>query len=265
MMKNGLISVATFLAFALTLLPSGSASTKDTWSDDLPEKDEFRQSYELSPGARVQVSGINGQVEIETTNGSAAEVYIVRSAKKREDLDLRKIIVEATATSLEIRSEKNSEQRGRGTSVRQRVMLKLPRQIDLGVDGVNGPVTVGELGGSARVNGVNGRVRISQAVGYAEITGVNGGVTIGIARLGEKGLTVRGVNGGIELQFADDVNADVEVHGINGSVNADLPNVTIQGKQGPNTYRMKIGSGGPRIRVDGVNGGVRLSRNAVIG
>ena len=81
--------------------------------------------------------------------GSAAEVTIVRSARSREDLEFHKIIVEQTATSLTCAERRHRERPNerRNRDVRQRVMLKVPRQIDLSVSGINGKVRVGEIDG----------------------------------------------------------------------------------------------------------------------
>jgi hypothetical protein len=230
--------------------------------DDLPEKEEFRQTYQLSPGARVEVSGINGTAEIETWPGSTAEVTIVRSARSREDLEFHKVIVEQTGNTLTVRSERDRQRSvlGRNRQVRQRVMLKLPRQVELAVSGINGRVTVGEIDGPVKLSGINGRVEVAQARGYSDITGINGRVKITISQLGEQGIHVSGVNGGVELMFAEEVNADLDVTGINGSVNTDVSNVTVLGKIDRQNFHATIGSGGSPIRVSGVNGHVKLSR-----
>jgi hypothetical protein len=255
--------VMVSLAVAPQALSEYSAPQKsgdDSGDRDLPERDEFRQSYQLSPGAKVEVRGINGAVDVETGPGTTAEVNIVRSARTREDLNYRKIIVEATATSLVVRGEKESEHGTRDRNVRQRVTLRLPRQVDLGVSGVNGRVNVGEIDGPVRLNGINGRAEVAQAVGYSELNGINGHVRVTISRLSEQGIRVSGINGGVELRFTDDVNADLDVTGINGPVNADLPNVTLTGKLNRQNVHAKIGSGGSPIRVSGINGSVKLTR-----
>src|SRR5438132_5610870 len=54
-------------------------------------REEIHQSYELSPGARVEVSGINGAFKVETLDSKAAEVYIERTGKTREALNRRKV------------------------------------------------------------------------------------------------------------------------------------------------------------------------------
>lgn len=247
-----------------TTTTSASTTTRTSTSDrdDWPEKDEFHQSYQLSAGAKVEVQGINGSVDIETAAGGTAEVNVVRSARNRDDLEYRKVIVEQTPTSLVVRGEKDSEGRmGRNREVRQRVMLRIPRQVDLGVSGVNGQVGVGEIDGPVRLSGINGKVEVAQAMGYSDISGINGRVKITISQLGERGIHVSGVNGGVELFFAEDLNADLDVTGINGSVNTDVSNVTVFGKIDRQNFHAKIGSGGSPIKVNGINGHVKLARS----
>jgi DUF4097 and DUF4098 domain-containing protein YvlB len=239
---------------------SSHASSGDNSDSDFPEKDEFHQSYQLAAGAKVEVQGINGSVEIETAAGSTAQVNIYRSARTREDLEYRKVLVDQTASSLVVHGEKDSNGAGRNREVRQRVTLSLPRQIDLGVSGVNGRVAVGEIDGPVKLSGINGKVDVAQAMGYSNISGINGRVKVTISRLGEQGIHVSGVNGGVELSFAEDLNADLDVTGINGGVNADVANVTILGKVDRQSFHAKIGSGGSPIKVNGINGHVKLSR-----
>src|SRR5262244_2594805 len=154
--------VLVFVVFAI--VPQGLSSigsqrersrdSRDFDSDDrdFPEKDEFHQTYSLSPAARVDVRGINGTVDIETAPGSTAEVNIIRSARNRDDLEFKKVIVEQTPTSLVVRGENDRERSsfGRNRDVRQRVMLRLPRNVELGVSGINGKVGVGEIDGPVK-------------------------------------------------------------------------------------------------------------------
>ena len=243
-----------------TTTTNTTTTTSSSDRDDFAEKDEFHQSYQLSGGAKVEVRGINGSVDIETGPGSIAEVNIVRSARNREDLEYRKIIVEQTATSLVVRGDNERDRSSRNRDVRQRVMLKLPRAVDLGVSGVNGKVGVGEIDGPVNLSGINGRVDVAQAMGYSEISGINGRVKVTISQLGTRGIHVSGVNGGVELFFAEELNADLDVTGINGGVNTDVANVTVFGKLDRQNFHAKIGSGGAPIKVTGINGHVKLSR-----
>ncbi len=234
----------------------------DSGWDNLTEKEEIKQTYQLASGAQVDVSGINGTVDIETANGNTAEVHIIRSARTKEDLQYHKIIIEPSANKLVIRGENKKERgyEGRNRNVRHEVILRLPRQIQLATSGVNGRVTVGEIDGPINISGINGRVEVAQAAGYSTLSGINGRVKVTLTRMNERGIQISGINGGVELAFTDSLNADLDVSGINGSVDAaDFP-LTIQGKMERHSFRAKIGSGGAPINVSGVNGKVRITR-----
>ena len=226
-------------------------------------RDEIRKSYELSPGAEVEVRGINGAVTIETSDSRTAEVYIVRMAKDQDSLDKRRIVIDSTATSLTIHGEKGDVgflDHLFGANPSEKVTLRLPRQVQLATRGVNGSVTVGDLDGSITVSGVNGRVEVGQATGSAEFHGVNGNISVALKQLQKEGVRISGINGNIELRIADGLNADLETHGMNGSVRSDVPEITINKSEHGNMYSAQIGTGGIPISVSGVNGNVRLTR-----
>jgi hypothetical protein len=252
---------ALFVETAGMLSPMTATVHAAAQDGDFAERDEIRQSIKLSAGADVEVRGINGSVTIETGSSDTAEVYIVRSARRKDDLNYHRVFVEGSGSRLVIRGE-DDRNGGRGREVRQRVELRLPRQINLSVSGVNGRVDVGEIEGTVRASGINGAVNVAHATSTSDISGINGKVTMAFTRLDPRGLTISGINGKVELQFAEDVNADLDVSGINGAVIPEINNVTIQGKVTPNSFRAKIGAGGPRISVSGVNGNVRLTRAA---
>ncbi|MBA3439618.1 MAG: DUF4097 family beta strand repeat protein [Pyrinomonadaceae bacterium] len=290
-----LIAATTVAAVVQTT--NSFAQNERSEDSDFQERDETRQTYQLSPGARVEVSSISGSVDIETGNTDQAEVHIIRTARRRSDLEYRRIIVEHTPTNLSVRGEQDRDHRPpRGVEVRQRVILKLPRQVDLstssvsgsvrigGVDGpvkvssVSGSVTMSDAGGDVRVTSVSGSVRIGevkggvrassisgsldveQAVGYLDVSSVSGSVSATIARLAERGLSIKSISGPVELRFSDDVNADLQADSISGGVHVDVPNVTLQGKLNSSNVRARIGAGGAPIIISSVSGNVRLTR-----
>ena len=227
-------------------------------------RDEIRKSYELAAGAKVQVEGINGAVRIETSDTKTAEIYIERTAKSAEALQRRKIVIEHTPTNLKIRGEKGDAgliSRLFGSSPHEKVILKLPRQIALVTNGVNGAVTVGEIDGPVEVHGVNGKVEIAQASGSAEFHGINGNISVALTRLEKDGISLNGVNGNIELRLAEGINVELEAHGMNGRVSSDLPNFVLEEARHGN-YHARVGSGGNSISANGINGNIRLSRAA---
>jgi hypothetical protein len=225
-------------------------------------REEIRKSYELAPGARVEVSGINGWVKIETSDSKSADVYIERNGESQEVLNRRKITIESTAAGLTIRGEKGDAgllSRMFGSSPTEHVTLRLPRQISLVANGVNGSVTSGEIEGRVEVNGINGKVDIAQASGSAEFNGINGNVSVGLKQIGKEGVDINGINGNIELRLGEGVNADLDAHGMNGNVTSDLPSVVVD-KKNYGSYSAQIGNGGNSISASGINGNIRLTR-----
>jgi DUF4097 and DUF4098 domain-containing protein YvlB len=228
-------------------------------------RQEIRQSYQLSPGARVELTGLNGAVKIETSDSNTAEVYIERTAGSQEAMDRRKVTIEADANRLTIRGEKVDSgflSRFFGSSAGESATLKLPRQVSVYAKGVNGAFVTTEIDGAVEATGINGRVQIGSAVGKATFTGINGNIVVGLKKIDADGVTLSGINGNIELQLGADVNADFDVRGLNGRVVTDLPNVTID-KSKHGSYSARIGSGGAGISAKGINGNIRFTRGAM--
>ena len=227
-------------------------------------RQEIRETYQLSPGARVELSGLNGAVKIETSDSKTAEVYIERTASSQEAMDRRKVVIEADANSLTIRGEKNDNgflSRLLGSSAGERTTLKLPRQVMLYAKGVNGAFVTTDIEGPVEVAGINGRVQIGSAVGRATFKGINGNMVVGLKTIDQDGVTLSGINGNIELQLGADVNADFDARGMNGRLVTDLPNVSID-KNRHGSYSARIGNGGAGISAKGLNGNIRFTRSA---
>jgi len=235
-------------------------------SDDNSEGvtgDETRKSFELKPGARIEVQDINGKVEIQTSDTKTTEVYVRRIADSPNSLRRRQMTIEQTADGLLVRA--STQHLGFwdhlfGHNPKEEVMIKAPRQIALSLKGINGPVTTGDIDGPLEAKGINGRVELGAASQYAELGGINGNIVVGLKQLGDRGARLSGVNGGIELRLANDLNADLTARGMNGNVRSEIPEVTVDKEERGSRYSARIGSGGAPITISGINGNVRLTR-----
>lgn len=225
-----------------------------------------RKTFTLDAGARVEVRGINGPVEIKTADTNTADVQVVRTGGA-DALANSNLTIEGSASSLVVSCENNG---GRGFfrwlwgsgNVRQEVTLTLPRRVDLLTKGVNGPVEVGEIDGPVSVEGVNGRVEVAGASEHVFVRGVNGQVKFAVARLGSEGVDIKGVNGNVEVRFRELINADIDVKGNNGGMTLNVPNVTMQEREGRSNMRARLGTGGAQIDLKGVNGQIRFESDA---
>src|SRR5229473_2549972 len=227
--------------------------------------DETRKRFDRKRGDRVSVQGINGTVEIQTSDTKTAEVVVKRTADSPSALRRREIIIEQTSDGLVVRGHEN--QLGLwehlfGRNPKEEVTIKAPRQIALSLKGVNGRVATGNIDGSLEVKGINGRVELGQANGFAEISGINGSVSVGLRQLGERGARLSGINGNIELRLTSDLNADLTAKGMNGRLSSEIPAVTVDKDDHGSHYFAHIGTGGAPITISGINGNVRLTSAA---
>jgi len=294
--------LAPILLLSMTMLacdvPPGGLTTDTAQRQDFRERDEINQTYQLSPGARVEVSSIRGRVEITNSDTATAEVQIIRTARTRADLEYHKIEVEQTTNGLVIKGvQEPEERRGRNIQVNHQVILKLPRRIDLSVASVSGPVKAGDIegqarvtsisgsaiignvggkldvtsisgsldagnvGADARVSSISGNARLGQVNGSLDVTSVSGAVNVTLTSLSPQGLNIRSVSGSVEIGFKSDVNADFNAQHISGEVHLDVPNVTREGDEKSNNVRARIGAGGTPITITSVSGSVRVTRS----
>jgi DUF4097 and DUF4098 domain-containing protein YvlB len=252
------ISLLTILLIGFYYLSMSGAPGSSYAFVEQEVTDQINKTVTLGAGSNVKVSGINGPVTIETGEGDSAEIDIRIRASSREAMERRPLSIESTPNSLTIRTVEDKEGRGRDRGwVRHEVRLKLPRNINMTVNGVNGAVDVGPIEGEIDINGINGRVEVAQAGTATTLNGINGGIRISLARLGEGGLRVNGINGGVEIGFPPSINANVDVSSVNGPVDSDLP-ITLIGEMKRGQLKGTIGSGGARITINGVNGRVQL-------
>ena len=224
--------------------------------------DEIRKSFELRPGEKVWIQGINGRVEIQTSDTKTAEVYVKRTGDNPDSLQRRQMIVEQNADGLLVRSKQRYNgvwSHLFGHDPKEEVIIKAPRQIALALRGINGRVLSGDIVGTLDMKGLNGRADLGQVNEAANIDGVNGAIVVGLNKLGERGVQIHGVNGPIELKLAAGLNADLTAKGMNGNVKSEISEVTVE-KENWSHYSARIGKGGPEIEISGINGTVRLTR-----
>ena len=225
--------------------------------------DETRKAFDLKPGARVEIQGINGRVEIQTSDTKTAEVFVKRTGDNPSSLRRREMIIEQTNDGLLVRSKQNHVglwDHLFGSDPKEEVTIKAPRQIALSLRGINGRIFSSDIDGPLEVKGVNGRVELGEASDSVEIDGINGSIAVGLNKLSERGVRIHGVNGGIELKLSSRLNADLTAKGMNGSVRSEIAEVTVEKDDHWSHYSARIGSGGPAIEISGINGNVRLTR-----
>jgi hypothetical protein len=227
--------------------------------------DETRKTFDLKPGARVEVQGINGFVEIQTSDTKTAEVFVRRTGDTPSALRRKELIIEQTSDGIIVRSKKAHVglwDHLFGSDPKEEVTIKAPRDIALSIRGVNGRVSSGDIERSLEIKGINGRVELGLVNESAQVGGINGSISLGLGRLDERGARLSGINGGVELKLATGLNADLSAKGMTGNVRSEISDVTVNRDDHWTRYSARIGDGGAPIEMSGINGNVRLTRAA---
>src|SRR5262245_55417826 len=249
-MKNS--AIRTVFVVLSILLGASSA-----WAAVSQESDGINKSFTLPGRARVDVSAINGSVDIQATDGDTANVQLERTGRSRTEMDCNKVTVEQVLGTLTIESENVGGPGCQTIQVKHRLLLTLPRHANLSVHGVAGPINVGEIDGTLRLSGNSGNINLAQPGRGSRITGHSGTISIKLHKLEPPGLELSGNIGAIKLYVDEESNAAVRVSGLSGTASSELPNVRFI-KTGDADYYARIGSGRPMIYVEGNSGNISL-------
>lgn len=222
------------------------------------QREEINKNFTLSPKADVDVSGISGSVDIKALDGDTVNVHIERHAPTRAELECNRAVVEQSGNRLTILSRTESGRACQNIRVFYRVVLGVPRNADLSVRGVSGPVSVEGVEGALRVSGNSGEIKLAQPGSGSQVSGNSGSITVDLRALGAGGLELSGNSGRINLRVSGETNADVRVSGLGGSIRSGLARVKVT-KTGDADYYARIGAGGPTIRVEGNSGDISIN------
>jgi len=140
--------------------------------------------------------------------------------------------------------------------------LQVPRKADIRVDATNGGIVVEDVRGRIDAHTVNGGIVLGDVNGDIRGETVNGGVRAELTseKWDGPGLELKTVNGGVRLAVPTGFSGELDARTANGGISVDFP-ITISGLiNNRRQIRGTLGSGGARISLSAVNGGISISR-----
>jgi hypothetical protein len=149
--------------------------------------------------------------------------------------------------------------------------IHLPRDTQLQLRTVNGTIRTDQTSGRFDISGVNGDIGMTAAAGSGRLNMVNGRMDAAFREGPKSDTEFHSVNGAIEVTFPPNLSADLVLKTLNGQAYTDfdataLANAFSQDRRGRFVYRpdhnahVRIGSGGPEIRFQTVNGDIRIKK-----
>jgi DUF4097 and DUF4098 domain-containing protein YvlB len=267
---------ATILSLALV----GSFATRKTRAmlsyspepvvsvDNGDEREEFHQTYPLSPTGRVSVENVNGAVQIKVWDRDAVQVDAVKRASRRERLDEAKIDVYATPESIRIKTvypgfnqSFNDDEKGRyNNPANVDYSLTVPRKARLeSIELVNGALDVDGVEGSVKASCINGSLVARGLMGESKLSTINGNLEATFTQLSETTALVLGsVNGNVVLTIPSDANAIVRAGTVHGAITNDFGMDVQHGEYVGHELYGQLGNGATRIKLANVNGGISI-------
>lgn len=275
-MKRELLTAVAGLAL-LAPLPARAddawQSVKSALADMFmgPEhRSDFHWSGKLAASRTLEVKGINGGITIEPGTTDAVEVQAVRKGRRSEP-DSVKVVVLEHSTGITICSvypanggRDNVCQPGEGGHLGSRdndvsveYRIKAPAGAALRIETVNGGLDAVGFASQISAETVNGGIHV-ETTGAARAETVNGGID---ARMGARfeSAHFETVNGGIDLALPNDASAEIEAEVVNGGISCDFDLQSAHKTR--RSLRGTIGSGGPKLALETVNGGIRIARH----
>ena len=257
--------------FLLPVLVVASAATAgcDIAMADLREKQtaEWRKSYELQPGGRLEISNVNGKIDVQPGTGTTVEVVVEKSARagsvEAAKEAIARIELQETVSPSNVRIETKVQRRTAGLfggwnqEVHYRV--KVPPSTEVRLNTVNGGIELAGLTGRITAETTNGGVRAHDVSGAIDASTTNGGVEVDLAAVADSGVKLGCTNGGIRLRLPATAKATISARITNGGINTDGINVETAGEASRRRLDGRINGGGPRIDLEGTNGGIRIS------
>jgi DUF4097 and DUF4098 domain-containing protein YvlB len=248
--------VGAILGIVSALLLAGIAHAQP--ADEARE--EFHQTYSLSANGRVELSNVNGDVNISAWDTNQVKVDAVKHARSADRLNECKIVVDAQPDSIRIETKYPESWFGsHDNSATVDYTIKVPRGARLDkVSAVNGNMVITEVAGGVHGSAVNGSVKATEIGGPIDLSSVNSTVQATVATAASKDIRLHSVNGRVSLTVPSDTQAEVNAKTVNGSIENDFGLGVDKGRYVGSTMKGQLGSGVTRIDLKTVNGPIEL-------
>lgn len=240
----------------------------------------FKWSGRIPSGRMIRVRSLNGPITVTAGSGDQVEVTAVKRWRRGDPSVVRietkkygpgdeNVVICALwgdnsscdERHYESHNDGRRDPRMRNNDVSVEFHVTVPRGVSVGANTVNGDVTVDGATADVDASTVNGEVDVATTGGRVSATNVNGAVR---ARLGNldpnASMDFTTVNGNVNVDFTGDSGADLDMETVNGTLNTNFE-MTLSGRLDPRHLRAHVGRpGGPRIRLQTVNGNVDIRR-----
>ena len=243
--------------------------------------DTFNWSGKIPAGAWIRIQNLNGPISVEPATGDNVEVIATKHCRRGDPNYVHfttakfgphgeSVVIcalwgdrtECDENHYNTRSDRNDRgSRNNNNDTRVDFRVLVPKGVKVGVNTINGAVTVDGATSEIDAHTINGELEVATTGGPVNATNINGGVRARLGRVdSDADMEFTTINGSVSVEFGSDFDGDVDLQTVNGSLNTNFP-MTLTGRIDPKHLRTHVGKpGGPRIKLGTVNGSVELRR-----
>lgn len=251
------------------LLGAIASSGCDIVTADLrsEESTDWHKTYQLEAGGRLEISNVNGKIDVEASAGNTVEVMAIKKARGGSPEAAKAALERATITDdvssgrirIETKVARTSGVVLNGGNLQVEYRVKVPAGAEVKFTTVNGGIAITGLAGRITAETTNGGVTTRNVSGQLEASTTNGGLDIELSRVADGGVKLDFTNGGLKMRMPRDAKATISASITTGGINAgDLP-IETTGDSSRRRLEGRLNGGGARIQIEGTNGGITLS------
>ncbi len=253
-------------ALVLALLGAAATAGCDIVTADLRAEQtvQWQKTYPIDANGRVEIDNVNGRIDVEPSSGNTVEVVAIKKAHgatsdaAKEALDRITIAEDVSPSRVKLETKLPRGGGFFGSSGQVEYRVRVPAGIEARFSTVNGGVGVRGLTGRVSAETTNGGVTARDMAGQLQATTTNGGLEIDLASMPEGGVKLECTNGGIHVRLPRDAKATISASITNGGIQTgDLP--LDAGESSRRRLEARMNGGGPRLEIEGTNGGIRFS------
>jgi hypothetical protein len=290
------MSKRTVATLAIGLALAGTAQAQRSSRYDVVDETAITRTlvFAAGGGRTLDVRTMSGFIHVEATSDAAVQMSIrkVIRAETQDDLaaaqrDVRlefadqaprvgATVIDANRHVCGERSDdRDREWRRPRYEVRFDFTIRVPRDTALRLCTVNGgDVVVTGTRGDFDVDNVNGLIEMREVAGSGSAHTVNGPITVSFTANPKQASSFKTINGNVDVRFLDGLGAEFAMKTMNGGLFTDFDAQPMPGKASAagerrdgkfvfraNEFtRVRVGSGGPEITFETLNGNVRARR-----
>lgn len=255
------------LPLFLVLVTASAGCDLVTAEFNAKESAEWRKTYQLAPGGRLEISNVNGKIDVTPSADNTVEIVALKTARgstpeaAKAALERIEIREESNASGIKVEtkvSRPNGMFHGGGSEVRYTV--RVPASAEVKFTTVNGAIELTGLSGPVDAETTNGGIRAREVAGPIQATTTNGGVDVELTQVSSPGVKLECTNGGIKLRLPSDAKANISASVTNGGIGVTkgdgMSLETIETSR--RRLEARLNGGGPSIRLSGTNGGIEI-------